>query len=165
MKFRRNWKIIYLDVYALNSILFFFLLFVLYIPLKKNNNYSGLLLVLSLNFIFLLMCFFVSYLTGELTDYVFLTDNAIVLHQKKNFLWGDVKEKTEIRWADISKIIRARYAGGKSFIIWDKYGHKIWFNYSKKIENYIHAHHPELTPLFPAENDIHKKWKNWNQEQ
>lgn len=161
MKFRQNWKVIYRDFFATNVFIFIILFFALYIPLLRNGNYSAFFLILLLNLIFLLMFIFVFYITGLLTDYIFLTDSSIILRRKKNFALNNVKEKTEIKWEYIVKILRTRQVAGNAFIFWDKYGQEIWFDYNDKIENYIRTNHPELEPLFPAEDDI-RKWQEWD---
>lgn len=161
MKFYQNWKVIYRDFFATNVCLFILLLFALYIPLLRNGNYFVFFLILLLNLIFLLSFIFVFYITGLLTDYIFLTESSIVLRRKKHATLNNVKEWTEIKWDEIVKIFRTKQVAGNAFIFWDKYGQWIWFDYNEKIENYICTNHPELEPLIPAKDDI-RKWQEWD---
>jgi hypothetical protein len=96
------------------------------------------------------------YLSGEFTNYIILDDSFITLQQKKQL-------PLKICWDEVDKILRTRYIGGKAIVFWDKYGRKIWFYSSKRLDEYILSNHPELEPLFPAKNDV-RKWEQWDKK-
>ena len=75
------------------------------------------------------------------------------------------KPQQQIRWEEVTRIIRTKYIGGKAIVFWGafygSYNDEIWFYNNKKIENYILSIRPELQSLFPDKKD-YRKWQNWN---
>lgn len=155
MKFRRDWKVIYRDFYSLLAGLFVLLLWTIYIPDIKSGD-PFVMVDFMLFLVLAFAAFWCYYSRGYFTNIIILSDESITFQQKKQPL-------QQIRWEDISKIIRTRYIGGKAIVFWDKYGQEIWFYNSRKIENYIRVNQPELEPLFPEENDL-RKWQDWNKK-
>jgi hypothetical protein len=102
------------------------------------------------------MCFIRFCVIGELKNHIIFDEEFMILQQRK-------QPPLKIRWDEVEKILRTRYTGGKALVFWDKYGRKIWFNSSKRLDKYILSNHPELAPLFPAKNDV-RKWEQWDKK-
>lgn len=154
MKFKRDWKVLYRDCYGTATATFLLLLWTIYLPVYKMGKYKSLLILLLPYLVLVLTGFLCYYFSGTLTNIIILDDEGITFQQRKH-------PPQQIRWEEVSRIIRTRYIGGKAIVFWDIYGHEIWFYNSEKIENYILAHHPELKPMFPEKND-YRKWQEWD---
>ena len=155
MSFKRDWRVIQRDVYGGLGLVGIVTIPV-YVATIKAMRLDATALVFLLHVLFCVMYLFCYYFAGYFTNVVIFTKEGITLQQKE-------QPPQQIRWEDISKIIRTRYIGGKAIVFWDKYGQEIWFYNSRKIENYIRVNQPELEPLFPEENDL-RKWQDWNKK-
>jgi hypothetical protein len=154
MKFKRDWKVLYRDLYG-TVIIIYFVLCIFFIPFIIDGDWS-------ITFIFLvpipvvLGLIAASYVAGEFTNIITLDGDGITLQQRK-------QPPLKIRWDEVEKILRTRYIGGKAIVFWDECGRKIWFYSSKRLDRYILSNHPELAPLFPAKNDV-RKWEQWDKK-
>ena len=158
MRFKRDWRVIHRDLYGTLFFGFIVLTVTLFIPLLLAKNYQ-IILDLFLSFLLFsgsgILCF---YSAGTLTNTIILDSKGITLQRRK-------KPQQQIRWEEVTQIIRTKYIGGKAIVFWGafygSYNDEIWFYNNKKIENYILSIRPELQSLFPDKKD-YRKWKNWN---
>ena len=158
MRFKQNWHMLYRDLYGTMAFLYTEILVLVFIPCLRDGDYF---VVFFSHLLFLgYICVFLAiyYFGGAFTNIIILDDIGITFQQRK-------KPPQQIRWEQITKIIRTRYIGGKTMVFWGVYsgscGDEIWFDYSQKIENYILSNHPELQPLFPDKKDL-RKWQKWD---
>lgn len=158
MKFKRNWFIIYRDIFGTLLLLYTVILFLIIIPYIKEDSYFIVLVDHFVFFCFVCLFLVCYYFSGALTDIVILDDMGITFQQRK-------KPQQQIRWEEVTRIIRTKHTGGKVIVLcgvyYGSYGDEIWFYTNKKIENYILSIHPELQSLFPDKKD-YKKWQNRN---
>lgn len=162
MRFRRDWRVICRDYFGTFILIFLLLLWTIFIPeIKSGEPLKSILEDLSVFFTFAFVCFSCYYFAGDLSIMIELSDKSII-YQDKGIIFQKRKlSPLQIYWEDIDKIIRTRYIGGKAIVFRDKYGQEIWFYNSKRIENYILSHHPELKPMFPLKRD-YRKWQQWD---
>ena len=159
MKFKKNWPVIYRDVIGTLLLIYMVLLFSIFIPFIKDGLYSLVLFDHLGFFSFACVSFGCYYSSGILTDTIVFDDIGITLQQRKT-------PPKQIRWEEVTRIIRTKYIGGKALVFWGtswEYGDEMYFYTNEKIENYILSNHPELKDMFPDKKD-YRKWQNWNKK-
>lgn len=155
MKFRQYWRTVHRDVYWCLALCSACALPVYYAAIDLKD----LPLFLTTFVFHLIFCLGYIWLTSFLGIFAntFIFDDETITYIAR-------KEKPkQMRWEDIDRIVRTRH-DGRSIVIWDKYGQMFWFGNNKKIEGYIHTHHPELDHLFPENNDI-RRWQDWDKKE
>lgn len=155
MKFRQYWRTVHRDVYwglALCSAA----ILPAYYATISTKNLSAFLLTLGGHIIFFSWYVWSIHFLGIFANTFIFDDETITYIARK-------EKPKQMRWEDIDRIVRTRH-DGRSLVIWDVYGQEFWFGNNKKIEGYIHTHHPELDHLFPEKNDI-RRWQDWDKKE